>query len=108
MNIVVNVPNGVKCGKSQWPARYTVYPYNLDTRFISIESLSCIQVVVAKVFTPWVLGSEYYISVPNFGVSIPGISSLQENFWIMEHLMRGMPTMDAVTVAAVLLELDDF
>lgn len=109
MEIIVKAPRDIDCDMKQWPARYTVHPSNQDTRYITIESRSSIEVVVAKVKMPYhIVDAYYYIAVPNFGVAIPGIGSLQENFWIMEQLMHGMPAPDAVTVAQVLRHLEDF
>lgn len=109
MEIIVKVPRNMKCDLKQWPAEYTVMFGSQDTRYISIEARSSIEVVVAKIKMLPPVDAYYFISVPNFGVGIPGIDSLQQSFWIMEKLMQyGMPTPDAVTVAQVLRCLEDF
>ena len=101
MEIIVKAPRHIDCDMQTWPAEYTIQGA-CAARLIRIESRSAIDVVVAKI-------SDYYVSCPDFGVAIPGIGSLQENFWIMEQLMRsGLPAPDAVTVAQVLRDLDDF
>ena len=110
MEIIVKAPRDINCGNmKEWPAEYTVMFGSQDTRYITIEARSSIEVVVAKVKMLPPVDAYYFISVPNFGVGIPGIDTLQMTFWITEKLMRaGMPAPDAVTVAAVLRELDDF
>lgn len=107
--IIVKPPRDIDCDMAQWPAQYAVLGAGA-ARLIRIESRSSIDVVVAKIAENGFLGPQesYYISSPNFGVAIPGIGSLQESFWIMEKLMCGMPTPDAVTVAQVLRCLEDF
>lgn len=110
--ITVKAPSDFDCGSmKEWPAEYTVYPTEgRDTLYIAIEARSSIEVVVAKVGMPYhVVDTYYFISVPNFGVGIPGIDTLQMTYWITEKLMNaGMPAPDAVTVAQVLRRLEDF
>ena len=106
----ITVKASAKVGtRSEWPAGYFVRGTG-DVRHIAIEARSAIEVVVAKIITnPFEVGAEYYISSPNYGVAIPGISSLEEDFWIHEKLVgEGMPLADAITVARVLLDMGDF
>ncbi len=110
MEIIVKAPRDIDCDMKQWPARYAVLGAGA-ARLIRIESRSSIDVVVAKIAENGFLGPQesYYISSPNFGVAIPGIPSLQEEYWITEQLLNHeMPAPDAVTVAAVLRVLADF
>lgn len=96
MEITVKTPRNIDCDMKEWPAKYTILSENGVT-LLRIKSRSSIDVVVAEV------QGEYYISVPNFGVAIPSISSLSETLWITEKLMRyDLPAPDAVTVAQVL------
>lgn len=100
----------VNFDRKKWPAWYAVEGAG-DARIIRIKSRSAIDVVVAKFTENGLLGPQenYYISSPNFGAVIPGIGSLQEDYWIAEQLIHaGMPTPDAVTVAQVLRDLGDF
>lgn len=106
--ITVNAPRDINCDQKQWDAHYSVSGSGA-VRYITIESRSSIEVVVAKVKMQSPIDAHYFIAVPNFGVAIPGIGSLQESFWIREKLMRnGLPTPDAVTVAQVISCLEDF
>lgn len=108
--ITVKAPDDVDCGVKQWPAKYTSLGTG-EARMVRIAARSSIDIVVAKVTEKGFLGAQtsYYISSPNFAVAIPGISSLQEDFWIMEQLINnGMPGPDAVTVAQVLRNMGDF
>lgn len=108
--IIVKAPKDIDCKMRQWDARYAVLGVG-EARLVRIESRSAIDVVVAKIAENGLLGPQesYYISSPNFGVAIPGISSLLEEFWITEQLLNHeMPAPDAVTVAAVLRNLGDF
>lgn len=110
MEIIVKSPTDLDCDMKQWPARYAILGA-VDARLVRIESRSSIDVVVTKIAENGFLGPQesYYISSPNFGVAIPGISSLQEEYWITEQLLNHeMPTPDAVTVAAVLRDMGDF
>lgn len=110
MGIIVKAPQDINCGNmKEWPAEYTVMFGSQDTRYITIEARSSIEVVVAKVKMLPPVDAYYFISVPNFGVGIPGIDTLQMTFWITEKLIRnGMPAPDAVTVAQVLRDMGDF
>ncbi len=110
MEIIVKAPKDIDCDMKRWGARYAVLGAG-DVRLVRIEARSAIDVVVAKVAESGVLGlqTSYYISSPNFGVAIPGISSLEETFWITEQLLyHEMPAPDAVTVAEVLRDFGDF
>lgn len=110
MEIMIRAPKDVDCDVAQWSAKYTVRGTG-EARLVRIESRSCIDVVVVKVTEKGFLGPQtsYYISSPNFGVAIPGIPTLQETYWITEQLLdHKMSAPDAVTVAQVLCELEDF
>ena len=110
MEVVIRAPKDIECNVNEWSARYTVQGGG-DVRLVRVESRSCIDVIVAKVTEKGILGPQesYYISSPNFGVAIPGIPTLQETYWITEQLLdHNMPAPDAVTVAQVLRELEDF
>lgn len=110
MEIVIRAPKDIACNAEQWSARYTVQGDG-EARLVRVESRSCIDVIVAKVTEKSLLGPQdsYYISSPNFGVAIPSIPTLQETHWITEQLLdHNMPAPDAVTVAQVLRELEDF
>lgn len=110
MEIIVKAPKDFDCDMKQWPARYDYWGME-DARLIRIESRSAIDVVVAKIAENGFLGvqTNYYISSPNFGVAIPGVPSMMEDYWIAEQLINhGMPAPDAVTVAAVLRHRGDF
>lgn len=110
MEIMIKAPKDIDCEADQWPARYAVIGTG-DVRLIRIESRSCVDVIVSKIAEKGFPGPQtsYYISSPNFGVAIPGIPTLQETYWITEKLLdHKMPAPDAVTVAQVLRELEDF
>lgn len=109
-NIKIRAPKDIPCDQTHWNAKYQVIHdagdyFSVNPRLIRIESRSSIDVIVAQISEKTILGLQenYYISSPNFGVAIPGISSLEETHWITEKLMNaGMPNPDAVTVAQVL------
>lgn len=110
MEITIKAPRDFDCDQKQWAARYVILGTG-EARLIRIESRSSIDVIVAKIAEKGFLGSQvsYYISCPNFGVAIPNIPTLQETFWITEKLVHAdMPAPDAVTVAQVLRDMDDF
>lgn len=110
MEIIVKAPRDFDCDMKQWPARYAVLGAG-GARLVRIDSRSAIDVVVAKIAENGFLGPQesYYISSPNYGVAIPGVPSLLEDYWIAEQLLNHeMPVPDAVTVAAVLRDLGDF
>lgn len=109
MAIIVQAPRDIDCDMKEWPAEYAVMFGSQDTRYITIESRSSIEVVIAKIKMLPPVDFYYFVSSPNFGVAIPGIDSLQQTFWITEKLMNsGMSAPDAVTVAVVLRDLGDF
>lgn len=87
MEIIVKAPHDIDCYKMQWSARYAALGAG-EARLIRIESRSAIDVVVSKLVENGVLGPQesYYISSPNFGVAIPGVPSLLEDYWIAEQL----------------------
>lgn len=92
-----------------WNARYQITRVT-DAIYVKITARSDVEVVVAKLPDPYGYGgNSYFISSPNFGVAIPGIPSLFETFWITEQLVaKGMPESDAMTVAQVLRDIEDF
>lgn len=108
--IQITAPEYIDCDIREWEARYVVEG-QYDVRYIKIESRSAIEVIVAKVKeknTLWEQDS-YYISSPNYGVAIPNIPTLLETSWIIDKLMiSGLSAPDAVTVAQVLRDLNDF
>ncbi len=107
--IMIKAPTWTECDISEWEAGYSVTGSD-DVKLVQIKARSAIEVVVAKVSLDTVLGQGtfYYISSPNFGVAIPAISSLLETHWITEKLIHAnMPRPDAVTVAQVLLDLEE-
>lgn len=94
----------------EWTARYTVTA-DANVRSIYVEARSSIEIIVAKLRSSSFIGElvQYHISVPNFGVAIPGIGELGETHWISEHLTgTGMPKPDALTVAQVLRDLGNY
>lgn len=94
----------------EWDARYAVKGQE-NVRVLTIESRSAIDVVVAKSTEEGFFGEQvnYYVASPNFGVAIPGISTLEETFWIGEQLCaNNMSEADAITVAQVLRDMGDF
>ena len=108
--ITIKAPADLDCDTQEWNAAYVV-DGKRDVRLVNIEARSAIEVVVAKIIQENLLFTEesYFIASPNFGVALPGISTLQETFWITEQLMaNGMSAPDAVTVAQVLRDMDDF
>lgn len=110
MELLVKAPTDIDCDMKQWPARFGVLGVG-TARLVRIESRSGIDVVIAKIAENTILGPHdtYYISSPNFGVAIPGIPDLTEEYWITEQLlMHDMPAPDAVTVAQVLREIGEF
>lgn len=93
-----------------WQASYKVTSTD-NVCLVTIDSRSAIEVVVSKLPIRCYQGNitKYYVSVPNYGIAIPYISSLSESNWITEHLIGlGMPSPDAVTIAQVLRDLGDF
>lgn len=92
----------------RWPAEYRVIGDG-DARIVQIESLSSITVVVSKVLVDWYAAIglppyySYYVAVPNFNAVTEGYETLE----LVEDLAgdlvaRGMPKVDALTVAQVL------
>lgn len=109
--ISIKEPKELNCNMFEWDASYRCVAESDEVRLLSIESRSAIEVVVAKVDKQSILGmiTEYYVSSPNFGVAIPGISSLMETHWITEKLLHaGLSAPDAVTIAQVLRDMGDF
>lgn len=109
--ITIKAPRDINCNMKEWEAKYAVEVYE-NVRLITVQSRSAIDIVVAKIIQHnSILGDleSFYISSPNFGVAIPGISSLHETFWITEQLLHHkLSAPDAVTIAQVLNDLGDF
>ena len=109
--ISIKEPKEINCNMFEWDASYRCVAESDEVRLLSIESRSAIQVVVAKIEMQSFIGmtTDYYVSSPNFGVAIPGISSLMETHWITEKLLHaGLSAPDAVTIAQVLRDMGDF
>lgn len=108
--ITVKAPENIDCDMKKWTARYTITGTGA-ARLVRIQSRSALDIVIAKIAQTGFSGPQaiYYISSPNFGVAIPGISSLEDTYWITEQLiLNDMPAPDAVTVASVLQTIGDF
>ena len=95
----------IRTSTESWNAEYTVQG-NRDAQIVRIKSRSSITVVIAKIMENLPLVGKtvtYYISVPNYGIALPKIESLNESAWIVDKLLvRNMPRADAVTIAQVL------
>ena len=92
----------------RWPAEYEVIGEG-DARLVQINSLSNITVVVSKVLVNWYAAIglppyySYYIAVPNFNASTEGYETMELAEGLADDLeARGMPWVDALTVAQVL------
>ena len=92
----------IRTSTETWSAEYTVQG-NRDAQIVSIT------VVIAKIMENLPLVGTtvtYYISVPNYGIALPEIESLNESAWIVDKLLvRNMPRADAVTIAQVLRDV---
>ena len=107
--IIIKAPAWTDCDTGEWEAHYHVTGGG-NAKLINIKSRSAIEVVVAKIPQETAVGyvTFYYISSPNFGVAIPSIPSLLETHWITEKLIHAnMPHPDAVTVAQVILDMEE-
>lgn len=97
----------IRTSTETWSAEYTVQG-NRDAQIVRIKSRS-ITVVIAKIMENLPLVGTtvtYYISVPNYGIALPEIESLNESAWIVDRLLvRNMPRVDAVTIAQVLRDV---
>lgn len=94
--------------KQRWPAEYRVMGEG-DAHIVQIESLSSITVVVSRVLVDWYASIgmppyySYYVAIPNFNVVTDGHESLRQTELLTNTLIdRGMPEVDAQTVAQVL------
>ena len=98
----------IRTSTETWSAEYTVLG-NRDAQIVRIKSRSSITVVIAKIMENLPLVGTtvtYYISVPNYGIALPEIESLNESAWIVDRLLvRNMPRVDAVTIAQVLRDV---
>ena len=98
----------IRTSTESWNAEYTVQG-NRDAQIVRIKSRSSITVVIAKIMENLPLVGKtvtYYISVPNYGIALPEIESLNESAWIDDKLLvRNMPRADAVTIAQVLRDV---
>lgn len=91
-----------------WPAEYRVLGDG-NARIVQIESLSSITVVVSRVLVDWYAAIgltpyySYYVAVPNFNAATEGYETLEMAKDLAYDLAeRGMPRVDALTVAQVL------
>lgn len=95
----------IRTSTESWNAEYTVQG-NRDAQIVRIKSRSSI---IAKIMENLPLVGKtvtYYISVPNYGIALPEIESLNESAWIVDKLLvRNMPRADAVTIAQVLRDV---
>ena len=97
----------------RWSAAYKIMGEG-NARIVQIESLSSITVVVAKVLVDWFVSVSippyysYYVSVPNFNAVTDGYETLRQTEHLTDSLIgRGMPQVDAKTVAQVLRHAAD-
>ena len=75
----------IRTSTESWNAEYTVQG-NRDAQIVRIKSRSSITVVIAKIMENLPLVGKtvtYYISVPNYGIALPEIESLNESAWIV-------------------------
>lgn len=71
----------IRTSTESWNAEYTVQG-NRDAQIVRIKSRSSITVVIAKIMENLPLVGKtvtYYISVPNYGIALPEIESLNES-----------------------------
>ena len=106
--IEIVAPKGEGYALKKWTAEYRVIGEG-DARIIQINSLSGITVIVAKILVDWYAAFglppyySYYVAVPNFNIATEGYDSLQQEEYLVDDLIsRGMPKVDAQTVAQVL------
>ena len=99
--------------EQRWPAEYRVIGEG-NAHIVQIESLSSITVVVSRVLVDWYASIgmppsySYYVAVPNFNAVTDGWKSLGQTEHLTDHLIdRGMPEVDAQTVAQVLRHAAD-
>lgn len=92
----------------RWTAEYRVIGEG-NAHIVQINSLSSITVVVSKVLVDWYAAIglppyySFYISIPNFNATTEGYEDLRQmNDMVSELIGRGMPRVDALTVAQVL------
>ena len=92
----------------RWSAEYRVIGEG-NARIVQISSLSSITVVVSKVLVDWYAAIglppyySYYIAVPNFNAATEGYETMELGEGLADDLAeRGMPRVDALTVAQVL------
>lgn len=79
----------IRTSTETWSAEYTVQG-NRDAQIVRIKSRSSITVVIAKIMENLPLVGTtvtYYISVPNYGIALPEIESLNESAWIVDRLL---------------------
>ena len=108
MKITISASSDCKYWEKQWPAEYTVIGEG-NAHIIKIDSRSNFQVVVSCVVVDW--GKTYgiapypcyCIAVPEFNVVVDGYEDLlQTNHPTDSLIKRGIPAVDALTVAQVL------
>jgi hypothetical protein len=101
-------PRRVNPIMGRWSAEYRVIGDG-DARIVQINALSSITVVVSKVLVDWYAAIglppyySYYIAVPNFNAATEGYETMELAEGLADDLAeRGMPWVDALTVAEVL------
>ena len=99
--------------KQRWPAEYRIMGEG-NAHIVQIESLSSITVVVSRVLVDWYafigmpLSYSYYVAVCNFNAVTDGYETLRQTEHLTDSLIgRGMPEVDARTVAQVLRHAAD-
>ena len=106
----IDIINPIKAENimGRWTAKYQVIGEG-DARIVQIESLSSITVVVSKVLVDWYASIglppyySYYIAVPNFNAATESYETIELAEGLADDLTkRGMPWVDALTVAQVL------
>ena len=97
----------------RWLASYRVMGEG-NAHLVQIESLSSITVVVGWGVVDWLVSVSippyysYYISVPNLNVATDGYEFLRQTVYLTDALIaKGMPQVEAQTVAQVLRHVAD-
>ena len=108
MTIKIIAPSNEGYMFERWTAEYRIIGSG-NARIIEIDSLSGITVVVSRVLVDWYAAFgippsySYYIAVPNFNAATDGYAHLMQTAHLANDLVkRGMPRVDAQTVAQVL------
>ena len=108
MVIKIIAPNDERDMLAHWTAEYRIVGSG-NARVVQIDSLSGITVIVSRVLVDWYAdfgippSYSYYISVPNFNTATEGYADLMQTAHLANDLIkRGMPRVDAQTVAQIL------